>query len=322
VAAPTLDSGEARRLVNIGLIAPQPIAIERIYESPTAALAITFPGLTGNQQRETRVLALELAMRDGKWQIKRVRELRNKNIQVAIDRFLARQPKDADTTGLTGPMPTTVEAVATVVAERVAKRLGKLGLPLTAKQQGRMRDDLAKAKQVLPPARVEALLKSIDRYIPLYFRKLRSGDTHNRRDQWLTLRWKLWRYATLKTLSGDELARRREQRQYMRQIIRGLPEPAGSKQAEIEQLQAYFDDPLYAWLHEPMSPEHFGRFKRRLRNRQVSKAAENIAVMALSRRGPRNRGPREAALLAEANSISSQADRIWFKFKPTRGHQE
>ena len=104
----------------------------------------------------------------------------------------------------------------------------------------------------------------------------KSSGYLNFRGQFDMLCWQLWTYAERKKLTTEQLAHREEQRDWIRNYMKGLPAPKSRVKdwqlaGRLKLLeQEVFQNPLSPFFYDPMSDQEFEDFKDRLVKRQQS----------------------------------------------------
>ncbi|MCK4626157.1 MAG: hypothetical protein KAV00_12645, partial [Phycisphaerae bacterium] len=118
LVGPGLDVERALKTINGEIFKPQPMAFKWMYADDSNALAITYPHLRViYKQRRVWAFAVILSKRSGTWLVEDVRELQNKAIREAAEKFLAEHPRAS-------VAPATQPAVDKAKIDRLVKQLG------------------------------------------------------------------------------------------------------------------------------------------------------------------------------------------------------
>jgi hypothetical protein len=127
----------------------------------------------------------------------------------------------------------------------------------------------------MPTQEREALLASVDRYVPEYFGNQDTEGAYLKfRDSVSTFKWKLWRTLTRKPLAAEDTRRRDAQHEWLRQFIAGVrgrpgdgtplgvpPTEAGVRSWASSYVDRQCSDPLSV-LSDPMTDSQFEVFKQ------------------------------------------------------------
>lgn len=205
---------------------------------------------------------------------------------------------------------------ARAVAERFISAMRKRNYSFLAEYKleslrKEIRDFTAKYQPTqMPPAKQEALLASIDRYVSDYFLNrgfdfpgdfTRDFDTEGAylkfRDQINTFKWKLWLVLIRKTPTPEQLKQRRIQHDWLRKFIANVPirpgdwrpagvSPNGVRKWALANLEQELADPL-SLLYDPMTHSQFEVFKQWMKRSAangLSHTVTNIPTRAIGAR--------------------------------------
>ena len=170
-----------------------------------------------------------------------------------------------------GPASAGAGTLAEAVADRVAAAMTLQGLPfLSIEDVESLRVEIrdfvaASGPKELPEGRQLALLGAIEPFIAEHFPKSNPDKTYvEYRDQVGTLKWVLWLALTRKELGHEELEKRDEQREWMRDYINGLADHPqfGTRAEELAKLERFLADPLFPPFQAPMTDAQFAAFKQ------------------------------------------------------------
>ncbi|HTU25578.1 MAG TPA: hypothetical protein VMF30_09285, partial [Pirellulales bacterium] len=174
---------------------------------------------------------------------------------------------------------------------------------------GEMRRYLkARVKQPPLAASRPEVLEAIDPYVVMLFDRppgaIGQEQYLNFRNHFETLRWLIWTVLDRPTLTPDQFIERDRQREWMRALVRSLPEsplaaanPEVSKQSQLDRLERnVFNNPLSPFFYDPMSADEFKRLTERYaqnRSLAIEGAAHAIfsAVIDVRLPGLRDRYP-------------------------------
>lgn len=142
------------------------------------------------------------------------------------------------------------------------EKLAKLGAEFAGLVTEYVPENLSKSRK-------QAILKSLEnpRHLPLNSGDIRAlNRTYlNFPDTVKTLKWKLFMALSQSPLTAEQQQALSEQREWMRETVRNLPEDRFVKRADVlKDLQARFNDPLCIPLARPMSRPQFERFKKEI----------------------------------------------------------
>ena len=167
-----------------------------------------------------------------------------------------------------------------------------------------IRDFTAKYQPTqMPPARQEALLASIDRYVSDYFLNRPNcpddpeGAYLKFRDQVNTFKWKLWLALICTPHSPEQLKQRRMQHDWLREFIAKVPirpgdwrpagvSPNGVRKWALANLEQELADPL-SLLFDPLTNSQFEVFKQWMKRSAangISHTVTNIPARAIGAR--------------------------------------
>lgn len=193
---------------------------------------------------------------------------------------------DANTNASASPRsPVTTEEFPQAVAATVRNLLEARHMPFVpADRQDTIEKDFREFVRDHQPGdlsvqRRTAILESLDRNGAASHLGIAAYDAARPRtiaingtylslpDQLKTLKWKLWMAMRRDPLTAEQQSRRADQREWMRNVVRSLPEGEAEGMDHkhvLASLDNAFDDPLCAPFDRPMTAAQFASFKKEI----------------------------------------------------------